>query len=369
MFDQISGVELILFAGCLLVAVYMFAALKFPVLRFIFSLRSGVASAAGVGQQQNQQIGQVLGLVLCPLIGIIALGAAANIAWGWKSDADSDVRLAESNAQQQQIDQEQLGIVLNDWVIEGVYFDRSRQYGVSDEGLMAVQAFWGKLRQEVDSPEVIASSREERDLKQALLIRLKPADGSVGIAEVALLFDQDIVSVTHSMKSNRIVSQGFQWVLPASVDNDLKALSALERVDLRAKEREERRLANEEQRRLNHYQEKTFVGTPSWEIHDKIMALPEDQRRAMKDQFIGMVFDWECEVLSISEASGVVVYRLSQSRPNAGRSWSLLCEVPLAEAGVWPTESRNAFVRIKGAITSFEQGIQVKVDEVQPLLP
>ena len=362
-------VELLLFVFALLVAVYMFAAIKFPALRFLFSLRSGVASAAGVDQDKNRQLGQTPGLVLCPLIGVIAVGFAISLAMGWKADHESDQQLQASIEDRKRKDEADLVKILLEWEINEIYFDRVQRIGVSEQGAAQVERFWGRLRQEATAPEVVANSRERREMSNALRFTLKPADGSPGAAEIALLFDEGFATVSHNMRADKLSMQGFAWTLPASVKEELDSLGQLERVDLRELERQAAEAERQEHRRLNDYQEKTYAGPPAWQIYTMVNDLPEDQRQAKIDELIGASFDWECEIDSITVDGDDLVYRLSQNRPAAGRSWAVFCRVPRQEADAWPAETIRVFVRIKGEILSIGKGVHVHVNEVKSFSP
>lgn len=370
MLDQIDFSELVLFIGALLVAVYMFAAIKFPALRFIFSLRSGVASATGVDREKNQAVGQSLGLVLCPLVGVIAVGFALSQAWGWYADYQSDLRLQDAVEQRRAQDQAELTEILQGWEIEEIYFNRVQRIGVDEQGADQAAQFWEMLRQSAVPPEVVASSRQERDLSNALRIRLKPADGSAGVAEVALLFDEGMAAVVHSMKSSTLSStHGFAWMLPESARTGFESLSRLEPVDLNEVQRQARIAEGKERQRLNDYQEKTFAGPPAWQLYDLVNELPEDQRQAKVEELVGTSFDWECEVDAIEEDGDELIFRLSQNRPSAGVRWPVVCRVPRSEADAWPAESRRVFVRIKGVILSIDQRVYIQVNEVQRFVP
>jgi hypothetical protein len=370
MLEQVDFPELILFIGSLLVAAYMFAAIKFPALRFIFSLRSGIASAAGVGHEKNQAIGQSLGVVLCPLIGVIAVGFALNLAWGWYADHQSDQRLQASIEDRRVQDQAELTEILRDWEIDEIYFDRMQRIGVSEQGESQARRFWEALRQDAVPPEVVASSRKERDLSNALHLRLKPADGSAGAADIALLFDEGLAAVVHNMKSSTLSSkQGFAWTLPESVGEGFDALSRLERIDLNEVERQARIAKAQEQKRLNDYQEKTYAGPPAWQLYELVNDLPEDQRKAKVESLVGTSFDWECEVDAIEEDGDELIFRLSQNRPSPGTRWPLVCRIPRPEAGAWPAEARRVFVRIRGVILSIDKRVHIQVSDVQRFSP
>ena len=82
---------------CLALAAYMFAALKFPALRFMFRMKRFAAGAIGMDDDANRKMGETLGLIFCPLIGVAALGTAGWLMLEWKQ---SNIRQAEMLALQ-----------------------------------------------------------------------------------------------------------------------------------------------------------------------------------------------------------------------------------------------------------------------------
>lgn len=378
MLAQIESYELVLFAGALLVAAYMFAAIRFPALRFIFGLRAGVARAVGADHEKNKAIGQSLGLILCPIIGVLALIFAFNIAGGWFADHKSEEQSSALDEQLQQRDTAELTEMLRSWEIDGIYYDRWdwQHIGVSDQGTEQVQEFWEELRQAAVPPDVVIDSRKTRDLDDTLRLLLKPSDGSAGLAEVAFLFDEGHAVVTHTMKESRLPPnrRGFVWDLPDAAEDGFASLSRLERVDIREMKRLAAIAKRKENNRLDDYQEKTYAGLPTCRIYDLVHDLPEDQRQSKIESLIGRPFDWECEVESIQEDDGGLIYQLSQNRlqqdkPTSGRVWLVYCRIPDEEAGGWPSEATRVFVRIKGEILAIDNGIHVRVSEVQQFSP
>ena len=66
----------------LVIAIYMFAALKYNALMWIFRIKPGFARMFGMDEEANRRFSRTLGWILCPIIGICALGMAIYLFMG-----------------------------------------------------------------------------------------------------------------------------------------------------------------------------------------------------------------------------------------------------------------------------------------------
>jgi cell division septation protein DedD len=95
--------EYLLYAGiALLVALYMFTALKFNVMMYLFLLKPAPASVLNLDPEANRRTAKAIGRVLCPLIGTIALLAAAFFIYCWRMEILSQQNVKIWAAQHEQ---------------------------------------------------------------------------------------------------------------------------------------------------------------------------------------------------------------------------------------------------------------------------
>ena len=93
----------LLIAGIfLLISIYMFAAIKYHQLLFMFRLKRGAARIAGVDDGQNKNIGVGLGRVLAPIIGIVALVASCKSAFQWREQSQRTSHYESVNSERPQ---------------------------------------------------------------------------------------------------------------------------------------------------------------------------------------------------------------------------------------------------------------------------
>ncbi len=361
----------VLIGLCLAVAVYMFAAIKFPALRFMFRLKRGAAWAAGVDDDANRRVGETLGLVLCPLIGVGALLACGWLLIEWKQEkAAAEHHQAAREAATGRL-QEEASTVLREWQVQTATFGRFDKFGPGEEGMEVLEGFVTRLG-EAFSSDCVPGGPGDPELgrnRECWKVELKPAGDEPGLAVLMLDPEHEAMRLAVSQRSDRYPSGGFELVAPEAVRDAWDDLRALEKVDLAARERERRRAEAEEARRLSDYREKSFEGPPAHEIHDAVMELPEDQREAKKAEFVGMTIDWEVKLMVVDEENGVLAVKASQSRPGPGRSWIIAFEAPRDLLPEIEARPRFQFARVKGVIDSLDQGIGLKLESLERFQP
>jgi hypothetical protein len=369
MFLALSNPYPALILVALAVAAYMFAALFWPPLRFIFRLKRFAASAVGVDEDGNRRLADGLALVLCPLIGVGALIAAGVLVVQWKNDAASRRRVEQVRAEQVQLEVNLAMEVLGEWELKDAYFDSRRREGLNDEGRKQVEGFVGELNHEFAAEWVKSSWGLDSGRHGNLKIEFVPAGGKNGHSSLELHPERGLARM-RVFAPGAMGTADFVLELPDELKARMGDLDGLERIDLDAKRREENRRRNEEQKRLANYKEKAYSGTPVWKIRDEVMDLPEDQREAKKQEYVGMELDWEVQIRGVSEKDGRLELLADHSRPEPGESWPIFLDV---DPGALPEEERPpkrmCFARIKGKVLSFEKGFRVELSGFELIEP
>jgi len=71
---------------CLVVATYMFLAMKFTQLLFIFRFKAGFAKLFGISDDDNKSFGEKLGMIIAPIIGVCALAGSVKCVLLWNEE-------------------------------------------------------------------------------------------------------------------------------------------------------------------------------------------------------------------------------------------------------------------------------------------
>ncbi len=359
MFLALLNPHLALILVSLAVAAYMFAAIKFPALRFIFRLKGFAARGLGVDEDGNRSLGENLGAFLCPLIGIGALAFAGYSAMDWKKSNASKAQLKVDQAARQQALIDETKEMLANAEIDQLYFDTRPRAGVTEQGRKQVEGFLRELGSRLGSDALDTPPQGAGFTSDGLLVTFKPVAGMSARRQLSIFPERDGIGVWNRLATGVLVK------IPADLQEAWRALGSLERTDLQAIEREQNRIKSEEYERLSNYPEKTFAGPASWEIYDAVTAVATELQDAKKKEFIGTKIDWECEFIHAKNKIGKVL--ASQSRPGgAGSTFSILFE---ADPSQLPQKDGMSFARIRGTIESMDKGIGVKVDQLELFTP
>ncbi len=224
-------------AACLLVALYMFAALKFPALRWMFRLKRGPAHLAGIDEEANRDLGDALGLVLCPLIGVVAL-----LVFGWlvvqaRQQVASKERMAQLADQKARQNLELAKIALGSWPLGKVYHGPNANRGATPEGLEVLanfhEAVASGLRPEHLS-DLYLTRQEERPLIYGWHFQLAAPEGpGRAVLRVSPQMDTVYLAVDTTATNRWPVHLGFPIELPPSAREAWAALADLEIIDIR----------------------------------------------------------------------------------------------------------------------------------------
>lgn len=362
---------------CLLLAVYMFAALKFPAMRFMFQMKRGAAGLMRMDQDANRRMGETLGLVLCPIFGVGALLAAAWFGLEWKASRDSKVRRAELAVETQQRRVNEMEVVLREWELVDVYFAAPVRMGVSEEGRAEVEAFLASFTEEL-GPACVALHAETVRARRGVLTAVyqspdedgQDEDEEKGLAMISMDLNGGELSARINTRGARLPATGFKLLLPDGVMSQWSGLRDLERIDLEARRREEQRMIAEESARLALYKEKTFEGPSAWQVYEQVHAAEGEEREERERGFLGVKIDWEVQLGVLDEEDGSLSVRASQSPPQPGPYWSVFFDIDRAVLPDLDRVPRHQFARIKGTIESLEAGgIRVEVETLERFDP
>ncbi len=366
MFIAVLDPHIPLLIVCLLVAVYMFSAIKFPALRFIFRLKRFAAGALGMDEERNRAMGERIGGVLCPVLGLGAIVAAGWLAMDWKESVASREKLKVRLANEQDRKIGLIGEMFKSAEIKEVSFDSFGRFGVTDTGRKQVEAFVRKLAEHVESDLLPLPLQKAHLSGRGLRVTFK-GDKQTGTQPYVEMIPE----------RNQIgISTGIGEVVAAQIPDGLRGewerLGKLEKVDLEAVKRAEQKKKSEEASRLRAYEInslRTFEGEACWKIYDAVTQAPKAEQEAMKSKFVGMRIDWECRLSSIVKSGEGAQFNASQPRPGGGMSYSVRGEadaVALADAGDLKNDD---FIRIRGIIRSLDKGILIKVDKIERFNP
>lgn len=350
-----------LMAICLLVAVYMFAAIKFPALRWMFRLKRSAAYFAGVDQGQNRATGEALGLVMCPIIGLGALGAFGWLVLDARRSAESQERFAQQKAQQEALQVSLAKEVFGSYSIVKVSQGGSHRMGTNEEGESALAQFYEQLAkhfEEADLSDLYINHDVEAQFRKGWYLELAPGDDVPGRALLKISPRLETVSLGVNPGKSHAPFEGYAIDIPVEAREAWKSLAKLKVIDVQALERErkkeEQRLAAEEERRLSRYVEKTFGGPSLKEIKEAILPLPAEQRPAKIAEFIGQQLDWEVELGLVRSVDDRLLVRTDRD------GWVAYLSISpdlLPDADKLP---RRSFARIKGTISEIRTGHDVK---------
>lgn len=356
---------------CLLIAVYMFAALKFPALRFIFRLKRGAARVAGADDDANRRIGESLGMVLCPIIGVGALLVAGWLMLQWRQDGVSTDHREAMGRESKSRRESQVDTVTKEWAVMEATYGGYRKFGATADGLSKLQNFVSSIGEQFSSDcvPINAKTMQFRRDRDAWRVQLGPEDDAQGQAVLMLRPEREEILIGISLTADRPPTRGFELIVPEGVREAWGTLRDLEKVDLQALKQEQQRKRSQEDRRLADYKEQTFEGMPAYQVYEAVMAVPENQRNNTKAEFVGMEIDWEVQLGLIEEKDEALVVRADQSRPDPGKSWSVFFEVKRDVLPDLDRLPRFEFARIKGVVESLDKGIRVKVDSLERFKP
>ena len=110
------------------ISAYMFLALRFKALLFIFRLRPGLANIADVSQGANQALSHRLGMVLAPIIGIVTLCGAVYSASLWRTENRHEAERPIREQAEAQKRLSEVSSVLNKGEIVGIYRGEGRRH-------------------------------------------------------------------------------------------------------------------------------------------------------------------------------------------------------------------------------------------------
>ncbi len=366
MFIAVLDPHIPLLIVCLLVAVYMFAAIKFPALRFIFRLKRFAAGVVGMDEERNRAMAERLGAILCPLLGLGAVVAAGWLALDWKksvaSEEEGRVRLA--NEQRRKIGQ--IGEMLKSAEIKDVSFDSFGRLGLTDTGRKQAEDFVRTLAAHVESDLLPLPLQYAQLPRGGLRVTFKDDQRTGRQSYVEMIPERNQIGI--STGNGEVVTAQ----IPDGLRSEWEQLGKLEKVDLEAVKRAEQKKKSEEASRLRAYEIKslkTFEGEPGWKIYDAVAQAPKAEQEAIKSKFVGMRIDWECRLSSLTKTGARAQFNASQPRPGGGMSYSLRCEadaVALADAG---DLKKDDFIRIRGVIQSIDKGILIQVDKIERFTP
>jgi hypothetical protein len=291
----------------LFVAAYMFAAIRFPALRWIFRLKRRVARLTGTSDEQNRNFGDTLGLVLCPICGLIAIGFAVHFSLEWNETATRErerVVALEKAAKS-------VSETLSDGKIGSVNFGEPNLQRVASE---AGQAQIEKVLREL-APAITPAAlvtRPEPNRRDQLLIEWKPQDSAAAAIQLKAAPTEGYLFIP--------TEQGARAIhVPAALRDSFAALARVEQIDLLALQRkEEQKKAAEkaaEDRRLSNYIEVAHQGPASWQILEAVAAEPLENQPAKSTEYVGVPIDWELEVSSIKEEGDQMRVTAHQSNP------------------------------------------------------
>lgn len=352
--------------ACLLVAVYMFAAIKFPALRFIFRLKRFAAGVVGMDEERNRAMAKHLGAILCPLFGLGAVVAAGWLAMDWKksvaSREEGKVRLADE--QRRKVGQ--IGEMLKSAEIKDVNFDSFGRLGLTDTGRKQAEDFVRKLAEYVEGDLLPLPLKEAHLASGGLRVTFKDDQRTGRQRYVEMIPERNQIGI----------STGNGEIVTAQIPNGLRSeweqLGKLEKVDLEAVKRAEQKKKSEEADRLRSYEVKslkTFEGEPCWKIYDAVAQAPKAEQEAIKSKFVGMRIDWECRLSSLMKTGERAQFNASQPRPGGGMSYSVRCEADAAAFADPGDLKKDEFIRIRGIIQSIDKGILIKVDKIERFTP
>jgi hypothetical protein len=362
---------------CLLVAAYMFAAIKFPALRWMFRLKRGVAQLGGVDGEQNRSFGEHIGLVLCPIIGLFALGTFGWLVLDARHSSESRERFAQQRVHEKAMQAAEAREVFEGYTMakvrQGVY-DRM---GATEDGEVALARFYEQLAthfEESDLSDAYINNELESQFRNGWYLELVPEDSSSGRALLKVSPGLEVVSLGVSRDMNRRPSGGFLIDIPGEVRDAWQALANLKVIDVEALEREKKkeqqRLEVEEERRLSRYVEKTFSGPSLKEIKESIMPLPEIDRKAKVADYIGQSLDWEVELGQVRNVDGRMLVRSDRD------GWVAYLRISPEQLPDTEKLPRHSFARIKGTISEIRtghdathQGVHIQVESLERFFP
>ncbi len=287
----------------LLIAVYMFAAMRFPALRFIFRLKRGVARLSGTSDEQNRKVGETLGLILCPIIGLGALGFAIHSALEWR-----DVN-ARERARVQMIAREAqaAGELLADGKVGTVNIgEPALERIASDPGKAQIESFLHSLAPAV-TPETLVR-RGEPNRRDQLLIEFKPQKDKSPAVWLKAVPTQGYVHLQSG-------SDAWAIKVPDALRESFASLAQVEQIDLLALRRQEEQKKADEDRRRSNYVEVAHQGPAAWQILEAVAAEPLENRSTKCAEYAGVPIDWELELASIKEEGDQVRVTAVQSHP------------------------------------------------------
>lgn len=346
----------------LLVAAYMFAALKYPALRFVFRLKRFGARAFGVDAEANRNLGEKLGLILCPLFGVGALFAAGSVALEWNQSHISAIQSKKEKAARYEAWCADVTKLLRTGEISDVYFDTTPRLNVSEQGRDQVEDFIRRMGNRSAAeiyPTPLKPAERERG---ALTVLFKPEEETTVRRQISMFTERDELEV-------RIQNDGNLAKVPEELRAAWDDLGNLERIDSVAIRNEESRKRKEIERRLSSYELRTFIGTPAWQIHDLADSPQQSELERKAKEYVGMEFDWECRLSKVEEKDGKLNVEALQHSPKSGGAWPIRFTVEKSQLPDAIEEPRLVFLRIHGFIESMEKGIGVKVDKLERFKP
>lgn len=354
--------HLLIIIVLLLVSGYMFAALKYPALRFIFRLKRFAARALGVDAAANRRLSEKLGLFLCPLIGVGALMAAGWVALEWNASHVRRIQAAKEAADWYQALCADVSKMLNEGEITDICFDTRPKLNPSPEGHRQIEDFLRKLGSRPGAeilPKPLDPASEERG---ALTVVFKSDGVSASRRVVSMFPEQDQFGIRNQY-GNHLAR------IPAELRQAWIDLGNLERIDLVEIENEKARTKSEIEKRLSSYKLQTFAGTPAWQIHDLADSPQQNEREQKAKEFVGMEFDWECRLSKVEEMDGKLHVAALQHSPKSGGAWPIHFTAEKSQLPDGINDPRLVFVRIHGFIESMDKGIRVKVDKLERFKP
>lgn len=361
MFVALIDSHLAVIAVSLAVAAYMFAAIPFPALRVIFRLKGFAARGMGVDHDANRRLGESLGLVLCPLIGIGALGVGGLSAMDWKRSGQLKVQLIKAQAARQQALILEAKEILSTAAIDQIYFETVPRRGVTEQGRIQIEGFLRELGSRL-GPDALATPPESAGSRsEGLTVIFKPVAKTNNRPIGSIFPEHNGIGLWSSLATGVLVH------IPQDLEEQWHALGKLEKTDLIAIEREQNRLKKVESDRLSNYAEKTFAGPASWEIYDAVNAVAPESQEEKKKGYVGTKVDWECEFSYTKEKNGRLEVIASQSRPdNKGSNFVILFD---GDPSQLPKADGLRFARVRGTIESMDKGIGLNVNQFDLFTP
>lgn len=342
-------------------AIYLFAALRFKALMPILRQRADTAEIAGAHPSQGHRPLRGRGDRLCAVIGCVALGFAAFSLWSTvqgerQAPAREDHRRRSLGALQAWAERSEIKSCR--------YFEGEEEFGVVEAAVPQVQEIIREIAPALVAGDYRATETRPEGLIGMIVVSAQDASSAgtepeLYLADGYLLFSNIIQGLDTCDR----------WAVPDHLAARVRAIRHLDSINLTALEKAEREKAAAAQARGLRYVEQTLAGPPLWRLYDDC-TIDGAFSTAKAQELVGLEFDWECEVkLVIENALGPEpVVRFGQSRPTPGSSLPAFAQNDPERMG--PLEmGKTAWARVTGRISKFDKQLWLQIESFTPFQP